>query len=87
MTVTVENKLWDLLPEVIIDFLQKIILRDNTVQTIRLVPLKLSSDYIQEIVLENRDRIATQRVFGFVPVSAKLIVSHDNGKAVMQLAA
>lgn len=84
MTIIVENNVRDLLPEVAIDFLREIISKDDTIQTIRLIPIKLSCDYIQEIILENKNGIAKRRVFGFAPIKADLIVSHKGGETVMR---
>jgi hypothetical protein len=86
MTITVENSIRDLLPEVVIDFLWEIINKDNTIQTIWLVPVKLSSNNIQEIFIKNKNGITKRRVFGFIPVDAKLTVSHEGGGLLIQLA-
>lgn len=86
MTITVENNIRDLLPDIVIEFLKEIVENDGTIQEIWLVPIKLSFNNIQEIVLKNKNGIAKRRVFGFTPVKANMIVSHKGGEAVMQLA-
>lgn len=87
MTITVENSIHDLLPEVVIDFLREIIVGDGTILTFMFVPVKLGFGDIQEIRCENENGIVIRRVFGFFPVSAKLRVSHDANEVIMQLAA
>ena len=86
MTIKVEEDIRKLMPEVAIDFLRGIVACDETIRTIRLFPVELSSDYVQEIVYENRGGTARRRVFGFPPVRARLNVLRDAGEVVMRLA-
>jgi len=87
MTIKVEDGIRRLMPEVAVEFLQKIVVGDDTIRAIRLFPVKLSSDYVQEIVCENRAGTTRRRVFGFPPVRAMLNVSREAGEVVVRLAA
>ena len=85
MKINVESRIRGVIPDVVIDFLRGIVKKDDTLKTILLVPAKLSSTYIQEIICENEDGTNTRRAFGFDPVYAMLNVLHTNGEAVMRL--
>lgn len=87
MTIKIEDGIRKLMPDVAIEFLRGIVRSDDTIRAIRLFPVQLSYDYVQEIVLENRDGTTRRRVFGFPPVRAKLNVSRGADEVVMRLAA
>ena len=87
MTVKVEDAIRKLMPEVAVEFLQGIVGSDDTIRAIRLFPVELSLDRVQEIVLENWAGTIRRRVFGFPPVRATLCVSRGAGEVVMRLAA
>jgi hypothetical protein len=87
MPIAIEDGLRGLLPEVALEYLREIVLSDDTVHAIRLVPVRLWLDAVQEIVCENSSGASRRRVFGFTPVSAEMSVSRGESEIVVRLAA
>jgi len=87
MITVVEDGVRGLVPDVAVEYLRRIVEGDDAILAIRLVPVKLSADYVQEIVCERPDGTIRRRVFGFPPVRATLCVSRDGGGAVLKLTA
>ena len=86
MTITVEDGLRRLMPEVALDYLHGIVRSDATIGAIRLAPASLPLDSVQEIFCESQTGTSRRRVFGFTPVSASLDVLRREGEAVIRLA-
>lgn len=86
MQICVENALQALLPEVALSYLQTLVQEDLTIRRIRLAPLSLSLDTVQDIVCENDVGETERRVFGFPPVRANLTLHAEGGVWTLQLA-
>ena len=86
MSITFEGGLSGLMPEVALEYLRGIIRSDDTVQAIRLVPVRLSGGLVQEIYCDSQTGTSRRRVFGFTPVSARLDVSRGEGEVILRLA-
>ena len=60
------------IPEVLIDFLKKIVEEDISILRITLIPTRLGHGMVQDIILESAQDITIRRVYGFDPVEARL---------------
>lgn len=71
------------IPGILLDYLIKVVRERTSVYGIRLMPMKLGSGEIQDILLETTDGPTTLRVFGFSPVASKLKVERATGKVML----
>lgn len=86
MQIDVENALRALLPDVALTYLLTLVQEDLTIRRIRLTPLPLALDAVQDIVCVNDAGETERRVFGFPPVRAELTLRAEGDVWMLQLA-
>lgn len=86
MRIEAENALRALLLEVALTYLQTLVQNDRTIRRIRLTPLPLALDAVQDIVCVNDAGETERRVFGFPPVRAELTLRAEGDLWMLQLA-
>ena len=82
-----ENIVFDTLPDVLIEYLYDIVVQNSEVESIRLIPMKLGSSTIQEIIIEAHGDTERRRAFGFTPVHARFKVLRNESEIPALIAA
>ena len=81
--MTLDGIIKNTLPSVLVEYLFKVVRERTSVYGIRLVPEKLGSGEIQDILLETADGTTMLRVFGFSPVTSELKVERSTDKITL----
>ena len=84
MNIIIEGSVQKKIPNLVVDFLRKLIDGNQLIKEIHLVPL--APNGIQEIICEDKNgRMDKHRVFGFLPVTEKLSVFFRGNNAIVHL--
>jgi hypothetical protein len=81
------NRMTDMIPEVLMDYLRDIIAADGKVRFIRLIPVKLGYGAVQEIILESESGAESRKAFGFTPVNSRFQVIRNYDTPPLLIAA